>query len=138
MRGREGGNGVEEGLGGGVGRRASTLAPGARRTACQPTLHPPPTNPTLPLRRKQREARKYSKEVQTARRQEKAASKKAAVAGVDALRRDRARKGYAGNLDADAALAAMEGRGGGVAARLGQRVREGERGVEGSRSAGEG
>ena len=75
-------------------------------------------------RRKARAAKQYAKEVAAERRKEKVAAKKAAVQGVARLRADRARAGYAGDLNADAALAALEsGRGvqmlGGRTARAG-------------------
>lgn len=59
-------------------------------------------------RRKARTAKQYSKEVAAERRKDKVAAKKAASAGVAKLRADRKRSGYAGHLDADAALKALE------------------------------
>jgi rRNA-processing protein EBP2 len=59
-------------------------------------------------RRKARTAKQYSKEVAAERRKDKVAAKKAASSGVAKLRADRKRSGYAGHLDADAALQALE------------------------------
>lgn len=62
--------------------------------------------------RQAREAKKFSKEVSAERKREKAASKKQASEGVAKLRADRQRGGFSGELDADAALEALERRGG--------------------------
>ncbi len=58
-------------------------------------------------RRKQRDSKKFSKQVMAEKKKEKAQSRKAAVADVSRLRRQRARQGYAGELDVDKELAAM-------------------------------
>ena len=60
------------------------------------------------LRRKQREAKKVSKEVQAERRKEKAQSKKNSISQVDKLRKQRQRSGFAGDLDMDAELVKMD------------------------------
>jgi rRNA-processing protein EBP2 len=75
-------------------------------------------------RRKARSSKQYAKEVAAERRKEKTAAKKAAVAGVAKLRADRKRSGYAGHLDADAALRALES-GAGVQALGGRTGRAG-------------
>ena len=62
--------------------------------------------------RQAREAKRFSKEVSAERRKEKAASKKQASEGIAKLRADRQRGGFSGELDADAALEALERRGG--------------------------
>lgn len=62
--------------------------------------------------RQAREAKRFSKEVSAERKKEKAASKKAASEGIAKLRADRQRGGFSGELDADAALEALERRGG--------------------------
>lgn len=75
-------------------------------------------------RRKQREAKKYSKAVQAERLKEKAQAKKASIASISKLRKQRARDGFAGELDLDAELA----RGGGPkppGMAPGQRIRPG-------------
>ena len=58
-------------------------------------------------RRKQRDSKKYAKQVMAEKKKEKAQTRKAAVADVSKLRRQRARQGYAGELDMDKELAAM-------------------------------
>ncbi|KAK9830655.1 hypothetical protein WJX74_000440 [Apatococcus lobatus] len=61
-------------------------------------------------RRKQRELKKYSKEVQAEKRKERAQEKKRSIADVSRLRKRRAQQGYAGELDVEAELAGMEER----------------------------
>ncbi len=63
--------------------------------------------PARARRRKQRDSKKFSKQVMAEKKKEKAQSRKAAVADVSRLRRQRARQGYAGELDVDKELAAM-------------------------------
>jgi len=82
--------------------------------------HEAATGDAADERRKARLAKQYAKEVGAEKRKDKAASRKAVAGGVAKLRADRARVGYAGDLDADAALAALEG-GSGVH-RLGSRA----------------
>lgn len=97
----------------------------------------------MPLRRrKQRDSKRYAKQVAAEARKEKAQSKKAAIGNISKLRRQRQRDGFAGELDMDAQLDAFEGggarsgnRGGGGQNRpppprqqqtpLGQRIRPG-------------
>ncbi|KAK9862248.1 hypothetical protein WJX84_002448 [Apatococcus fuscideae] len=61
-------------------------------------------------RRKQRELKKYSKEVQAEKRKERAQEKKRSIADVSRLRKRRAQSGYSGELDVEAELAGMEER----------------------------
>ena len=79
-------------------------------------------------RRKQREAKKYSKQVQAERLKEKAQAKKASIASISKLRKQRARDGFAGELDLDKELARSGGGGPGgpkVLMAPGQRIRPG-------------
>ncbi|KAK9827984.1 hypothetical protein WJX81_005158 [Elliptochloris bilobata] len=76
-------------------------------------------------RRKQRDSKKYAKQVAAEKKKEKAQSRKAAVADVSKLRRQRARQGYAGELDVDKELAAMARK----PPAPGERFRPGERKV---------
>ena len=62
--------------------------------------------------RQAREAKRFSKEVSAERKRENSALKKQASEGVAKLRADRQRGGFSGELDADAALEALERRGG--------------------------
>jgi rRNA-processing protein EBP2 len=64
-------------------------------------------------RRKQREAKKFGKQVAAERKKERAQEKKKAITSVSALRKQRERDGFSGDLDMDAELAKMDGRGGG-------------------------
>jgi hypothetical protein len=68
-------------------------------------------------RRRDREAKKFSKEVAAERRKDKAQQKKAAISGVTAMRKQRAATGFQGELDVMAEVERMEGsgRGGGRA-----------------------
>ncbi|GFH12146.1 uncharacterized protein HaLaN_07781 [Haematococcus lacustris] len=59
-------------------------------------------------RRKQREAKQYSKQVQADKQKERNASKKRAISDVSKLRKQRVKSGFAGELDYDAEMAAME------------------------------
>ncbi len=72
-------------------------------------------------RRKQRESKRYAKQVQAEARKEKVQAKKAAISDISKLRRQRQRDGFAGELDMDAQLDAMDGArsGGGAGARSG-------------------
>ena len=58
-------------------------------------------------RRKQREAKRNSKEVQAERLKEKAQAKKSSISAVSKLRKQRQKSGFQGELDMDAELAAM-------------------------------
>lgn len=64
----------------------------------------------LLCRRKQREAKKANKELQAERLKEKAQAKKQSISQVDRLRKQRQRSGFAGELDMDAQLNAMNRR----------------------------
>ncbi|BDA45324.1 probable rRNA-processing protein EBP2 [Coccomyxa sp. Obi] len=87
-------------------------------------------------RRKQREAKKYSKQVQAERLKEKAQAKKASIASISKLRKQRARDGFAGELDLDKELAGRGGPGGQKALMApGQRIRPGEKKVSRKREA---
>ncbi|EIE20095.1 eukaryotic rRNA processing [Coccomyxa subellipsoidea C-169] len=87
-------------------------------------------------RRKQREAKKYSKQVQAERIKEKAQTKKASISSISRLRKQRARDGFAGELDMEKELA--RGPGGKTPMSPGQRIRPvhaGERKVSKKREA---
>ncbi len=56
-------------------------------------------------RRKQREQKRYAKQVMAERVKEKTQAKKAGVASITKLRKQRQRDGFAGELDMDAELA---------------------------------
>ena len=85
----------------------------------------------LTRRRKARESKRFSKQVAAEARASKAQAKKAAIGSISKLRRQRQRDGFAGELDMDAQLAAMEGGGANSGTRqtrpppqpLGQRIR---------------
>lgn len=77
-------------------------------------------------RRKQREQKRYAKQVQAERLKEKAQVKKAGVASITKLRKQRQRDGFAGELDMDAELAGPgPGLGSKPAMAPGQRIRPG-------------
>jgi rRNA-processing protein EBP2 len=80
----------------------------------------------LRCRRKQREQKRYAKQVQAERLKEKAQTKKAGVASITKLRKKRQRDGFAGELDMDAELAGPgPGLGRKPAMAPGQRIRPG-------------
>lgn len=62
-------------------------------------------------RRKEREAKKFSKQVSAERKKEKAQDKKQAISSVSALRKQRQKSGFAGDMDVDQELEKMERRG---------------------------
>ena len=55
-------------------------------------------------RRKEREAKKYAKQVAAEKRKERAQEKKRAIEGVSSLRKQREKEGFAGDLDIDIEL----------------------------------
>ena len=75
-------------------------------------------------RRKQRDQKRYAKQVMAERVKEKVQAKKAGVASITKLRKQRQRDGFAGELDLDAELAGP-GPGRKPAMRPGQRIRPG-------------
>ena len=75
-------------------------------------------------RRKQREQKRYAKQVMAERVKEKVQAKKAGVASITKLRKQRQRNGFAGELDMDAELAGP-GQGRKPAMTPGQRIRPG-------------
>ncbi len=75
-------------------------------------------------RRKQREQKRYAKQVMAERVKEKVQAKKAGVASITKLRKQRQRDGFAGELDMDAELAGP-GQGRKPAMTPGQRIRPG-------------
>ncbi|CAK0780053.1 hypothetical protein CVIRNUC_004924 [Coccomyxa viridis] len=85
-------------------------------------------------RRKQRDQKRYAKQVMAERLKEKAQTKKAGVASITKLRKQRQRDGFAGELDMDAELA-RPGTGRKPAMAPGQRIRPGERSVGKKREA---
>ena len=78
---------------------------------------------TSEQRRRERETKKFGKQVAAEKKKEKDHEKKKAITGVSALRKQRQRSGFAGDLDMDAELARMDGRGGnrGKKTKLGDR-----------------
>ena len=74
-------------------------------------------------RRKQREQKRYAKQVMAERVKEKVQAKKAGVASITKLRKQRQRDGFAGELDMDAELAGPGQRKPAMAP--GQRIRPG-------------
>ncbi|CAL5221811.1 g4067 [Coccomyxa viridis] len=84
-------------------------------------------------RRKQREQKRYAKQVMAERVKEKVQAKKAGVASITKLRKQRQRDGFAGELDMDAELAGPGQRKPAMAP--GQRIRPGERTVGKKREA---
>lgn len=64
-------------------------------------------------RKKEREAKKFSKQVAAERKKERAQEKKAAITNISKLRKQREKTGFAGELDVDAELERLEGGGGG-------------------------
>ncbi|GAB4815830.1 hypothetical protein N2152v2_002876 [Parachlorella kessleri] len=62
-------------------------------------------------RKKDREAKKFSKQVAAERKKERAQDKKKAITDVAKLRKQREKSGFAGDLDVDKELERMEGRG---------------------------
>ena len=79
---------------------------------------------TRSCRRKQREQKRYAKQVMAERVKEKAQAKKAGVASITKLRKQRQRDGFAGELDLDAELAGPR-QGRKPAMSPGQRIRPG-------------
>ena len=79
---------------------------------------------TCSCRRKQREQKRYAKQVMAERVKEKVQAKKAGVASITKLRKQRQRDGFAGELDMDAELAGP-GQGRKPAMTPGQRIRPG-------------
>lgn len=73
-------------------------------------------------RRKQREAKRFSKQVQAERKKEKSQEKKASIANISKLRKQRARDGFAGELDMDRVLGSPAGQ---PPMAPGQRIRPG-------------
>ena len=73
-------------------------------------------------RRKQREAKKFGKQVAAEVRKDRAQSKKAAVDSISKLRKARAKGGYEGDLDMDAELARLDRRQSGAQAARGDRM----------------
>lgn len=67
-------------------------------------------------RRKQREAKKFGKQVAAERKKERAQEKKKAITSVTALRKQRKRDGFSGDVDMEAELAKLDGHGGGRSA----------------------
>ena len=59
-------------------------------------------------RRKQREAKRIGKEVQAERKKEKDQARKSSISQVTKLRKQRQKSGFAGELDMDAQLQAMD------------------------------
>eukprot|EP00884_Botryococcus_braunii_P000296 jgi/Botrbrau1/10267/Bobra.0140s0020.2 len=74
-------------------------------------------------RRKQRESKKFQKEVMAERKKEKVQAKKHMIAQVSQLRKQRSKGGFQGDLDVDSELKRMER----PPAHLGERIRPGER-----------
>lgn len=67
---------------------------------------------TAEQRRREREAKKFGKQVAAEKKKERDHEKKKAITSVSTLRKQRERSGFAGDLDMDAELARMDGRGG--------------------------
>jgi len=67
---------------------------------------------TAEQRRREREAKKFGKQVAAEKKKERDHEKKKAITSVSALRKQRERSGFAGDLDMDAELARMDSRGG--------------------------
>jgi rRNA-processing protein EBP2 len=59
-------------------------------------------------RRKERESKRFAKQVSAERKKEKAQDKKSAITNVSALRKQRQKSGFAGDVDVDAELEKME------------------------------
>ncbi|PSC74922.1 putative rRNA-processing EBP2-like protein [Micractinium conductrix] len=81
------------------------------------------------MRKKEREAKKFSKQVAAERKKERAQDKKQAITSISKLRKQREKSGFAGELDVDAELERMEGggRGGGGRGGRQQQHKPGER-----------
>jgi len=77
---------------------------------------------TSQQRRKEREARKFSKQVAAERKKDRAQDKKAAITGVSALRKKREKEGFSGELDMDVELQRIQ-KGRQPKAKLGERFR---------------
>lgn len=65
---------------------------------------------TSQQRRKEREAKRFARQVSAERKKERAQEKKAAITGVAALRKQRKRDGFAGELDVDTELEKLDTR----------------------------
>lgn len=63
-------------------------------------------------RKKDRESKRFAKQVAAERKKERAADKKAAITNISKLRKQREKSGFAGELDMDKELDRMEGSGG--------------------------
>jgi len=72
-------------------------------------LHEQQVIQTAEQRRKEREAKKFGKQVAAERKKERDQEKKKAITSVAALRKKRQKDGYAGDLDMDAELAKLDG-----------------------------
>lgn len=77
-------------------------------------------------RRKQREAKKFGKQVSAEVKKERVATKKQAIDSVSKLRKARAKGGYEGDLDMDAELAKLDRRQSAGQALRGDRMGRGE------------
>lgn len=75
-------------------------------------------------RKKDREAKKFSKQVAAERAKEKAQGKKAAITGISKLRKQREKSGFAGELDVDAELDRLDGGAGGSGGRRQQQQQQ--------------
>lgn len=82
-------------------------------------------------RRKERESKKFSKQVQAEKRKERAQDKKAAITSVSKLRKQRQASGFAGDLDMENELEKLDSRRGsrgkGDARRQGKKTDPGDR-----------
>lgn len=71
-------------------------------------LHERQVIQTAEQRRKEREAKKFGKQVAAERKKERDQEKKKAITSVSALRKKRQKDGFAGDLDMDAELAKLD------------------------------
>jgi rRNA-processing protein EBP2 len=86
-------------------------------------------------RRKDREAKRYGKQVAAEKKKERAQDKKRAIDGVSALRKHRAREGFAGDLDVDGELARLDEAGKKPKGKLGERFSARDKQQSGKRAA---